>query len=213
MFIANELRKTNIAEYLLYMWQVEDTIRAFDCSISRIRREYIERFDYTDEQKEDEADWFGNLIRMMNQEGCREQGHLQIIGSALLLGFGVYTYRSDPTKNMRKSGMQRGTIWYNMWTAFLVTFSNPLIIFLFMALFAQFAFVIPDHPFEMFIGFASIVGGAMLWWYGLSWLVDKIRTIFDAQGIRIINRIIGAVVIIFSFVSLFGTVTNLFRFF
>ena len=78
MFIANELRKTNIAEYLLYMWQVEDTIRAFGCSISRIRREYIDRFEYTDEQKEDEADWFGNLIRMMNSEGCREQGHLQI---------------------------------------------------------------------------------------------------------------------------------------
>ena len=78
MFIANELRKKNIAEYLLYMWQVEDTIRAFDCSLSRIRREYVERFDYSDEQKEEEVDWFGNLIRMMNQEGCREQGHLQI---------------------------------------------------------------------------------------------------------------------------------------
>ena len=78
MFIANELRKTNIAEYLLYMWQVEDTIRAFGCSISRIRREYIDRFEYTDEQKEEEVDWFGNLIRMMNTEGCREQGHLQI---------------------------------------------------------------------------------------------------------------------------------------
>lgn len=62
MQIAQQLRKTNIAEYLLYMWQVEDIIRAFDCSLSRIRREYIERFDYTDEQKEDEADWFGNLI-------------------------------------------------------------------------------------------------------------------------------------------------------
>jgi threonine/homoserine/homoserine lactone efflux protein len=139
--------------------------------------------------------------------------YLQIIGSVLLLGFGVYTWISDPTKNMRKSGMQRGTFWYNTWTAFLVTFSNPLIVFLFMALFAQFAFVIPDHPFEMVIGFASIVGGALLWWYGLSWLVDKVRTIFDAQGIRIINRVIGAVVIIFSFISLFGTVTNLFRFF
>ena len=139
--------------------------------------------------------------------------YLQIIGSVLLLGFGLYTYRSDPTKNMRQSGMQRGTFWYNTWTAFLVTFSNPLIIFLFMALFAQFAFVIPDHPFEMFVGFASIVGGALLWWYGLSWLVDKVRTIFDAQGIRIINRVIGAVVTIFSIVSLFGTVTNLFRFF
>ena len=78
MFVAQELRKNNIAEYLLYMWQIEDTIRAFGCSLGRIRREYIDRFDYTDEQKEEESDWFGDLIRMMNQEGCREQGHLQI---------------------------------------------------------------------------------------------------------------------------------------
>ena len=78
MYIANELRKTNIAEYLLYMWQVEDTIRAFGCSLPRIRREYISRFDYSDEQKDEEADWFGNLVRMMNEEGCRESGHLQI---------------------------------------------------------------------------------------------------------------------------------------
>lgn len=78
MFIAQELRKKNIAEYLLYMWQVEDTIRAYGCSLSRIRDEYVSRFDYSDEQKEEEIDWFGNLIRMMNQEGCRQQGHLQI---------------------------------------------------------------------------------------------------------------------------------------
>lgn len=78
MYISQELRRSNIAEYLLYMWQIEDTIRAFDCSLSRIRHEYIDRFDYTDEQKEDVADWFGHLIRMMNEEGCREKGHLQI---------------------------------------------------------------------------------------------------------------------------------------
>ena len=85
MYIAQELRKQNIAEYLLYMWQIEDTIRAFDCSLPRIRREYISRFDYTDEQKDEEADWFGNLIRMMNEEGCREQGHLQINSVTLQL--------------------------------------------------------------------------------------------------------------------------------
>lgn len=78
MFIAQELRKSNIAEYLLYMWQVENIIRAFDCSLSRIRKEYIERFEYDEEQKEELTDWYGNLIRMMNQEGCREVGHLQI---------------------------------------------------------------------------------------------------------------------------------------
>ena len=78
MYISQDLRKKNIAEYLLYMWQVEDTIRAFDCSLRRIRDEWVARFGYTDEQKEEELDWFGNLIRMMNQEGCREKGHLQI---------------------------------------------------------------------------------------------------------------------------------------
>jgi len=78
MYISQELRKKNIAEYLLYMWQVEDLIRAFDCSLTRMRKEYVSRFDYSDEQKEEIVDWYGNLIRMMNQEGCREQGHLQI---------------------------------------------------------------------------------------------------------------------------------------
>lgn len=78
MFISQELRKKNIAEYLLYMWQIEDIIRAYDCSLARIRREYIERFNYTDEQKEEMTDWYGNLVRMMNSEGYREHGHLQI---------------------------------------------------------------------------------------------------------------------------------------
>ncbi len=156
---------------------------------------------------------FGMAFVMDFVNNEQNKFYLQIIGSVLLLAFGVYTWRSDPTKNMHQSGQKKGSLWYNTWTAFLVTFSNPLIIFLFMALFAQFAFVIPDHPFEMLVGFASIVGGALLWWYGLSWLVDKLRVIFDNSGIRIINQIIGAVVIIFSVVSLFGTVTNLYRFF
>ena len=78
MFIAQELRKNSIAEYLLYMWQVEDIIRAYGCSLSRIRKEYIDSFELNDEKKEEELDWWGNLVRMINQEGCREQGHLQI---------------------------------------------------------------------------------------------------------------------------------------
>lgn len=79
MFIAQKLRKSSIAEYLLYMWQIEDLIRAYGCSLATIRREYINKFsDYTDEQKDDETDWFGNLIRMINEEGKREHGHLNI---------------------------------------------------------------------------------------------------------------------------------------
>ena len=78
MYIAKQLREKSIAEYILYMWQIEDLIRAYGCSLQRIRHEYIDKLDYTAEQKEEMLDWYGNLVRMMNQEGKRERGHLQI---------------------------------------------------------------------------------------------------------------------------------------
>lgn len=79
MIIAQELRNKNIAEYVLYMWQVEDIIRAYHCDLSTIRRDYISRFELTDEQREDMTDWYGNLIRMIREEGVSESGHIQII--------------------------------------------------------------------------------------------------------------------------------------
>ena len=79
MFISQQLRKKSIAEYVLYMWQVEDLMRAYGCSLSRIKNEYVSQFsDYTDEQRSELVDWYGDLIRMINQEGKREKGHLQI---------------------------------------------------------------------------------------------------------------------------------------
>ena len=135
---------------------------------------------------------------------------LQLMGSVILLIFGIISYRANPTKNMHMSSKQKGTLWHNGFTAFLVTFSNPLIIFIFMGCFAQFAFVVPDHPVEMCLGYLSIVFGALLWWYGLTWLIDKVRTIFDTTGIIIINKVIGSIVIIFSLIVLFGTMFNLY---
>ena len=79
MFIAQDLRKKSTAEFVLYMWQIEDIIRAYGCQLSRIKNEYIARFaDYTDEQREEMVDWYGDLITMMNSEGKREKGHLNI---------------------------------------------------------------------------------------------------------------------------------------
>ena len=149
------------------------------------------------------------VMDFVNNEQTRF--YLQIAGSLMLMAFGWYTYRTDPTKNIHQSNADKGTLTYNAITAFLVTLSNPLIVFLFMALYAQFAFVIPDLSFEMVVGFLSIVSGALLWWWGLTWLVDKIRTKFDEQGIRIINQIIGVAVIIGSVIILLGTLTNLYR--
>ena len=78
MYIAEKLRKTNIAEYLLYMWQVEDIIRAYGCDLLRIRREYVSTFHLEGDALDEEETWWHNLVRMMKEEGVAEQGHLQI---------------------------------------------------------------------------------------------------------------------------------------
>ena len=148
------------------------------------------------------------VMNMIND--AQTQFLLQIVGSVVLLLFGIYCWRSNPTKNMHISGKQKDSLVHNGVTAFLVTFSNPLIIFPFMGLFAQFSFVIPHHPIEMLLGFLSIPLGALVWWYGLTWLIDRIRGIFDTNGIVIINKVIGSLVILFSLIVLFGTVFNLY---
>lgn len=148
------------------------------------------------------------VMEMVNN--AQNRFFLQITGSIMLLVFGIISFRSNPTKNMHHSGTTKGTYIHNGVTAFLVTLSNPLIILLFMATFAQLAFIIPDHPLEMTIGYLSIIGGAVLWWFGLTWLVDKIKNIFEDYGIIIINRIIGSIVIIISLIVLIGTIFNLF---
>ena len=87
-------------------------------------------------------------------------------------------------------------------TAFFVTLSNPFIILLFIGLYARFSFVLPEaFLYEQSIGYFAIVGGALAWWFVITYLVDKLRAKFDLRGIRILNRVIGVVVMLASVVS------------
>ena len=134
---------------------------------------------------------------------------LKVVGSLLLMAFGVYCFRSRPREVhlVNKANMSLG---YNAHTAFWITFANPLIILLFIAVMAQLSFVVPNHPLEMGIGYLSIFVGALLWWFGLTWLVDQIKERFNQNGILIINKVIGAIVIIVSAIFLDGTVFNIY---
>lgn len=76
MKIAQQLKEKNIAEYLLYMWQVEDLIRANDCDTDRVEETIISRYPEADRPAL--CEWYANLIQMMREENVREKGHLQI---------------------------------------------------------------------------------------------------------------------------------------
>ncbi len=133
---------------------------------------------------------------------------LKIIGSVMLFIFGIHTLRTDPRRCLRPPSKNRGTLFHNFFTSFLITFANPLIIFLFMALFAQFTFIVPDHILETCIGYASIVAGAMLWWLGLTYVINRMKQNFGLRGITRLNRTIGTVVVV---VSVFYAISTLFR--
>jgi hypothetical protein len=85
MIVAQKLRKQNISAYIIYMFQVEDIIRAYGLDVDRICQEYLPRFQYTKEQIEEQRDWYAGLIRMMQEEGVQESGHVQVVKNTLLL--------------------------------------------------------------------------------------------------------------------------------
>lgn len=79
MIIAQQKRKENIGEYILYMWQIEDTLRALDFDLQKIQTYLIDRYDVSIEMKHEIKGWYENLIAMMKQEAITERGHIQAV--------------------------------------------------------------------------------------------------------------------------------------
>lgn len=79
MITASQKKRENIAEYLLYMWQIEDLIRANNLDIDKIQNTIIDKYtNLSGQQKKDMREWYESLIDMMRSEGVSEKGHLQI---------------------------------------------------------------------------------------------------------------------------------------
>lgn len=78
MFVSKQLKERSIAEYLLYMWQVEDLIRAHGCDLDQLKHRLVDSCPLTSEQQAELLQWYADLIEMMRREDVMQQGHLQI---------------------------------------------------------------------------------------------------------------------------------------
>lgn len=85
MYISKELRKKNIAEYLLYMWQVEDLLRANEFSLENINKSLVESYNLSAEQSAELLQWYENLIDMMRTEEVMQSGHMQINKNVIIM--------------------------------------------------------------------------------------------------------------------------------
>lgn len=149
----------------------------------------------------------GMSLAMALMERDRTVLYLKLAGAVMLFLFGLYTFLARPA--VRPPSKNRGSLAHNMLTGLAVTLSNPLIILLFVALFARFDFVESHFRAETVFGFVGIACGALLWWFCLTGVIDHVRTRFRMQNIVRLNRAIGALVMVASLLGLAYTLYNI----
>ena len=84
MLIAQQKRKENIAEYLLYLWQVEDLLRACHLDIDMVDKAVISRYEVDDATRHEIREWYESLIKMMELENVSEKGHIRVCHNVLI---------------------------------------------------------------------------------------------------------------------------------
>ena len=135
---------------------------------------------------------------------------ITLVGSAVLIAFGVYLLRSNPSKGLRTPQENRGSIYKNILTGFLFTVSNPLILFLIIGLFARFNFLAPElQYYHYLVGYAGILAGALAWWWLVTAFVDKGRAHFNLRSMWLVNRIIGGIILCFALVGIFTGIRDM----
>lgn len=128
---------------------------------------------------------------------------LQIVGGVVLAGFGIYLFRKNPTRSLKAAKQSTAnSYWTDFATGFLLTFSNPLILFFIIGLFARFNFILPEFGIHHYIwAYFTIFCGAMLWWYIITTVVNIFRKRFNVRALWLINRIVGVILLIMAVVG------------
>jgi hypothetical protein len=133
----------------------------------------------------------------------RYEFFLQILGSLVVLAFGIHMYFSLPSYDVVDDGKSKSA-WKLMTSAFFFALGNPLIAFVYMAFYSRYNFV-PDTPtlgWHFVVAMLSIALGAISWWFVITYLVLRLKENVSVGGLRIFNKILALVFIGISLVGL-----------
>ncbi|MDE5567809.1 MAG: LysE family translocator [Muribaculaceae bacterium] len=126
----------------------------------------------------------------------RHQFALQVFGSIVLAAFGLFLFRKNPTRSLKTAEVDGRSYWGDFISGFFLTVSNPLILFFIIGLFARFNFIMPEYEIFHYIwAYLTIFGGAMIWWYIVTLLVNKLRSRFNVRSLWLVNRIVATILI------------------
>jgi threonine/homoserine/homoserine lactone efflux protein len=132
---------------------------------------------------------------------------IQIAGSLIVIGFGIFIYTNNPSTQPRPHEKTNNSIAGDFFSSMILTMSNPLILFVLLALFARFGFFGEENTntIHYITGILSILGGAFLWWNLLTFFVSKFRHKLSFSGLKLLNKVIGGII---SGIGLIGVTYN-----
>ncbi|MDR1344470.1 MAG: LysE family translocator [Tannerellaceae bacterium] len=132
---------------------------------------------------------------------------LQLAGSIVLGIFGCYTYKNNPAKKLKKQRERKISYTSDCITGFLLTFSNVLIVLLYIGLFTRFGFITTDYSVWMLtVGVICIGVGAVVWWLGVTYFISKMGRWFNIRDLWILNKIVGTVILVLAIIGIISVV-------
>lgn len=132
-----------------------------------------------------------------------KQVYFQILGGLFVLYIGLKIFYTNPVKQLKLQRMNRSQLSQDFVSVFLLTISNPMAIFLFLAIMAAIK-VASDRMTIVEISLLSsgIAGGAILWWFVLSTIANRFRKKIRLRNIWWLNKITGSIVFLFGLLVL-----------
>jgi len=135
---------------------------------------------------------------------------IQIAGSLIVAGFGLFIYTNKPTRQPLPNQNKNESLLADFISSFILTLSNPLILLILIALFARFEFLDENTTvLHNITGIVSILAGAYLWWSTLTLIVNKFKNKLSYGGVKIINRLVGIVIMVIGVIGLLYNILTL----
>ena len=146
--------------------------------------------------------WIINFVRQYELT-------FQALGAVIILLLGVHIFFKNPVKDIRKYRKKGSSYLQDFISTFIITFPNPLVIFVFLAVFASTGIVMNiDRPYQSFFVVSGVFAGACGWWLILTSLVSMFRHQFNLRLLWWFNKVAGVIIWVFVIVSFIYSVVN-----
>jgi hypothetical protein len=82
--VSESKKSQNIAEYLIYMYQMEDLIRSYQGDRAEMDQYLVSKYPVSEEEKSEISTWFADLSKQMKAEGIMVKGHLAELNQVVM---------------------------------------------------------------------------------------------------------------------------------